>query len=147
MPNTLRQNIGSVLSVTAANAIANNAYSNSADKLTIDNATNKALVADFEFACTFTAAPVAGSVALVAVDYSLDGTTAGPTPSATMRPRVIGTFTPIATTSNAATSWRMRINAVPLTEKTDYYIYNNGTAQSINLGSVLYAQCWTPGTT
>lgn len=147
MANILRQNVGSVLSVTSANAVANNAYSNSADKLTIDNGTNKALVADFELVCTFAAAPVAGSVVLVAVDYSLDGATAGPTPSATMRPRVVGAFSPQPLASNSSTSWTMRIpGPVAITNKTDYYVLNSGTSQSINTGSVLKAQCWTPGT-
>jgi hypothetical protein len=146
MANILRQNVGSVFSVTHGSTIANNAYSASGDKLTIDNGTNKALLADFEFEATFAVAPVAGSVVLVAVDYSLDGATAGPTPSATMRPRVVGTFTPTAIASNAATSWRMRINSVPLTAKSDYYVLNNGTTQTISASAVLRAQCWTPGT-
>ena len=146
MANILRQNVGSVVSVTHGSSIANNAYSASGDKLTIDNGTNKALLADFELQATFGAAPVAGAVVLVAVDYSLDGATAGPAPSATMRPRVVGTFTPTAIASNASTSWRMRINAVPLAGKTDFYVMNNATAQTINSGAVLAAQCWTPGT-
>jgi len=146
MANTLRQNVGSVVSVTHGSSIANNGYSASGDKLTINNSTNKALLADFELNASFGVAPVAGAVVLVAVDYSLDGTTAGPAPSATMRPRVVGTFTPTAITSNTSTSWRMRINAVPLTEKTDFYVLNNATGQTISSGAVLYAQCWTPGT-
>lgn len=146
MANTLRQNVGSVFSVTHASSIANNAYSASGDKLTINNDTNKALLADFELQATFATAPTAGSVVLVAVDYSLDGATAGPTPSSTMCPRIVGTFTPTAIASNTATSWRMRINAVPLTAKTDFYVLNNGTAQTISSGAILSAQCWTPGT-
>lgn len=141
----LRNNVGSVLSVTAANAVANNAYANAADKLTIDNSTNKALLADFELTPTFAVAPVAGVVQLVAVDYSLDGTTAGPTPAATMLPRLVGSFSPQPQASNAATSWKMSLNNVALSNKTDYYLYNNGTAQSINTGWTLKAQCWAPG--
>lgn len=146
MANTLRQAVGSVVSVTHGSSITNNSYSASGDKLALDNGTNKALLADFELQATFGAAPTAGAVVLVAVDYSLDGATAGPGPSATMRPRIVGTFTPTALASNTSTSWRMRVNAVPLTAKTDYYVLNNGTAQTISAGAVLRAQCWTPGT-
>lgn len=141
----LRNNVGAVVSVTTANAVANNAYAAAADKLTIDNSTNKALLADFELTPTFAAAPVAGVVQLFAVDYSLDGTTAGPTPAATMQPRLVGTFSPQPLAANAAPSWKMALNAVALPNKADYFIYNNGTAQSINTGWVLKAQSWSPG--
>lgn len=142
----LRDLIGSVLTVTAANAIANNAYANSADKLTIDNSTNLALLADFDLSGTFASAPVAGVIQLYAVDYSLDGATAGPTPAATMQPRLCGSFSPQPQASNASTSWRMRLNAIALTGKTDFFLYNNGTGVSLNSGWVLKAQSWSPGT-
>lgn len=141
----LKLNIGSVLTVTAANAVANNAYANTADKLTIDN-TGNALLADFELQATFGVAPVAGAIQLYAVDYSLDGATAGPNPSATMQPRLVGSFDPMPKTSNTATSWRMRLNSIALSNKSDFYLYNNGTAQSLSSGWVLKAQCWSPGT-
>ncbi len=141
----LRNNVGTVLSVTAANAVANAAYAAAADKLTIDNSTNKALLADFELTPTFAVAPVAGVVQLFAVDYSLDGVTAGPTPAGTMQPRLVGSFSPQPAAGNAATSWKMMLNTVALSNKADYFIYNNGTAQSINVGWVLKAQCWSPG--
>jgi uncharacterized membrane protein len=142
----LRDLIGSVTTVTSANALANNGYANSADKLTIDNATNLALLADFDLTGTFATAPVGGVIQLVAVDYSLDGSTAGPTPASTMLGRVVGSFSPQPNTSNSSTSWRMRLNAIPLTNKTDFYLFNNGTGFSLNSGWVLKSQCWSPGT-
>lgn len=146
MANTLRQNVGSVISVTHGSSITNNSYSASGDKLTIDNAANKAFLADFELQATFSTAPTLGAVVLVAVDYALNNTLAGPAPSATMRPRIVGTFSPSAISSNTQTSWCMRINAVPLTTKTDFYVLNNATGQTISSGAVLSAQVWTPGT-
>ncbi len=146
MPNLLRQNVGSVQSVTTANAIASNAYAVSADKLTIDNGTSKALLVDFGLSFTFGAAPVKGAIQLIAVDWSLDGATAGPAPTSAMRGRLVGQFTPTPSTGNSSTSWVARITAVPQTFKTDYYLFNNDTGQSINLGATLRAQLWTPGT-
>ena len=59
--------------------------------------------------------------------------------------RFVGTFSPSPNTGNAVTTWVMRLNAVALTRKTDFYILNNGTAYALNSGWVLKAQCWTPG--
>lgn len=144
----LRDLIGSILNVTASNAVANNAYSVSADKLQIDNATNLALLADFEIDLTFATAPVGGVIQLFAMDYSLDGTTAPApaTPSTTVQGRFVGSFSPQPLASNAVTTWVMRLNSVPLTRKTDFYILNNGTGFNVNTGWVLKAQCWSPGT-
>lgn len=143
----IRDLIGSVFSVTAANSVANNAYANSADKLVIDNSTNLALLADFELSTvTFATAPVGGVIQLFAVDYSLDGSTAGPNPASTMLPRLVGSFSPQPQASNASTGWTMRINSIALTRKTDFWLYNNGTAYTLNSGWILKAQCWSPGT-
>ena len=142
----LRDLVGAVATVTGANAIASGAYGAAADKLTIDNTTAAALLVDFDLAATFGTAPVAGVLQLMAVDYSLDGATAGPAPSSAMQPRLVGSFSPQPQTGNAAVTWRMRLNAVALTGKTDFYLFNNGTAQSLNSGWVLKAQCWSPGT-
>ena len=140
-----RINSGSALTRTTASAIANNAYATTADDLTIDN-TAGALLADFELQVTFAVAPVAGAVMLVASDYSLDGATAGPAPSATLLGRVVGSFSPQFAASNTTTAMRLRINNVALAPKTDYYLYNAGTGQPIPAGSVLRAQLWSPGT-
>lgn len=145
MANILRNNVGAVLSVTTANAIASAAYAVAADKLTIDNSTNKALMVDFELQATFGTAPVTGAISLVAVDYSIDGTTAGPAPLTSMLGRFVGSFSPAPSTANAATSWRMSLNSVALSNKCDYYLFNAATGQSLSSGSVLRAQCWSPG--
>lgn len=145
----LRDNIGSVFSVTAGNSVTSGNYSVSGDKLAIDNTTNLALFGDFELVLgsAFGAAPTAGQLQLVAVDYDLGGTNAGPTPSGTAPlPRFCGNFSPIPVTGNTSTSWKMRLNSVPLAAKTDYYVYNNGTGQTLATSWVLKAQCWSPGT-
>ena len=147
----LKELQGAVASVTGATAIASGAYSASTDKLVIDATPGTgttapgALLADFELTPTFAAAPVTGVLQLFAVDYGLGGT-AGPAPSATMTPRLVGTFNPQPQAASTLTSWTMRLNSVALTSKSDYYVYNNGTAQSINTGWILKAQCWSPGT-
>jgi hypothetical protein len=146
MATILRNNIGSVVSVTTANAIASGAYAVAADKLTIDNSTNKALLVDFDLNPTaFATAPVAGVLQLMAVDWSLDGTTAGPAPTASMLGRFVGSFDPSPATGNALTQWRMRLSAVALGNKVDFYLFNNATGQSLAAGAVLRAQCWSPG--
>jgi hypothetical protein len=146
MAGALRNLIGSVLTVTAANAVANNAYSVSGDKLTIDNTTNLALLADFHLNLTFGTAPVTGSIILIAVDWSLDATpVAGAAPVATLLGKYVGTFDRQPQASNTATTWIARLDSIPLTAKTDYYILNSGTGQAISTGWVLKAQCWSPG--
>lgn len=140
-----RTNVGSAVTVTAANATANNAYCNSADKLRINN-TGNALLADFRLTgVAFATAPVGGCLQLIAVDRDASGN-AGPTPAASMLGRVAGTFSPMPSTGNASTGWIMGINSVALAADTDYWIYNNGTAFSLNSGWTLSAQLWSPGT-
>lgn len=145
MAAILRTLVGSVVTVTSANAIASDAYANVADKLTIDNSSNLALLVDFDLTGTFGSAPVTGSIQVYAVDYSLDGATSGPTPAATMQPRFVGSLSPQPEAGNSSTSWRMRLNAVPLTNKTDFFFYNNKTGVSLNSGWVAKAQAWSPG--
>jgi hypothetical protein len=147
MPSPILQlPIGIVQTVTGSIAVANNAYANVADKLDLDNGTNNALMANFEITPVFGAAPVAGALQLYAVDWSLDGVTGGPAPSATMQPRLVGSFSPRPKASNAATTWVMRLNNVAVTNKTSYYVYNAATGQSVAIGWVLKAQTWSPGT-
>ena len=139
----LRNNVGSPIVVTAANAVANNAYANSADKLRIQN-TGNALLADFRLtSATFGTAPVGGVMTIVAVDRDFAGN-AGPTPASTMLGKVYP-FTPSPSTSNASTSWVMACNNVPLSADCDYWLFNNGTGFSLNTGWVLTAQPWSPG--
>ena len=146
MAAILRNNLGVVVTLTTANAIASAAYAVAADKLTIDNTTNKALLVDFELLpAAFGIAPVAGAIQLIAVDWSLDGTTAGPAPTATLIGRVIGGFNPQPAAANALTQWRMSLDSVALGNKVDYYLFNNATGQPLTLGAVLKAQCWSPG--
>ncbi len=144
MAAILRTNVGSAVSVTAANAVANNAYANSADKLRIQN-TGNALLADFRLtSATFATAPVGGVLQLIAVDRDFAGN-AGPNPATSMLGRVLGSFSPQPATGNASTSWVMGLDSVPLVADADYWLLNNGTAYSLNSGWVLTAQPWSPG--
>lgn len=148
---TLRQNIGPLQTVTAVNAVNSGSYSVAADKLTIDTtgavtSLTGALLADFSITPSFGAtAPVTGSVQLIAVDWSLAATpVAGAAPTTTLGGYRIYTFSPQPITSNTLTSMIMRVNAVALSGKTDFYIYNT-TGQPISTGWVLNAQCYTIG--
>ncbi len=146
MSNILRQLVGLPITLTGANAIASGAYGNAADQMLVDNSTAKSIQGDFELDCTFGAAPVAGSFSLMAVDYSLDGATAGAAPSAALVPRYVGTFSPMPSTGNVATAMMLRLSGVPLTNKSAYLVFNNATGQSIQAGYTLRCQMVTPGT-
>lgn len=140
----LRNNVGANIVVTAANAVANNAYAAVADVMNINN-TGLALLADFRLtSATFAAAPVTGSLQLFAVERSF-ANASGPTPSVSMQPKLVAVFSPVPVAGNAAVSWVMGANGVPLSPNADYWLYNAGTAQSLNLGWVLTAQLWSPG--
>lgn len=149
MTAALRTAVGSAITRTYTNSVANNAYSNSADAIRIKPGVAGAnelgaLLADFRItSATFGSAPTAGVIQLVAVDRDLSGN-AGPTPSSTMSPRLCGTFSPQAQSSNSSTGWIMALDAVQLSPDADYYLYNNGTGVSLT-AAVLTAQCWSPG--
>ena len=148
MANILRNNVGTAISVTTSGAggIASGSYATATDKLTIDNSTNKALMVDFElYPALFATAPVSGAISLIAVDYSLDGLNAGPAPTAALLGRFVGSFSPQPTTGNTNTRWYMSLNSVALSNKCDYYLFNNATGQALAVGAVLKAQCWTTG--
>ena len=142
------QLVGSVITVTGANTIATNAYAVAADKLTIDVATYAGLCVDFTLVPTWSTAPVAGSLSLIAVGYSLDASpAAGPAPVATLNNDFVANFKPAPYTSNTATTWTMTLRRVALgIGKTDFYLFNNGTGQTLSASWVLKAQVWTPGT-
>lgn len=140
------QLVGSVITVTGSSAIVNNAYSTQA--LTIDVGTYAGLCVDFSLVPAWGTAPVAGAISLIPVGYSLDGTpVAGPAPVATLNNDFSGNFKPAPNTSNTALTWTMTLKRVALgIGKTDFYLFNNGTGQTISTGWVLKAQVWTPGT-
>lgn len=149
MSGALRNDIGAPITVTTSGVggIASAAYATITDVLTIDNTTNKALVVDFTlYPAAFGTAPVAGAISLVAVDWSLDATPVqGPAPTASLPGRFVGSFDPKPGTGNANTRWRMSLPTVALGRKVDFYLFNNGTGQSLAVGAVLIAQCWSPG--
>lgn len=142
------QLVGSVITVTGANTIANNAYAVAADKLTIDIASYAGLCVDFSLIPAWATAPVTGTISLIPVGYSLDGTpAAGPAPVVTLGNEFAGHFLPSPYTSNTATTWTMTLKRVALgIGKTDFYLFNNGTGQTLSASWVLKAQVWTPGT-
>jgi len=138
--------ISTAVTVTTANAIASAAYAVAADKLTLDG-TGSSFYADFSLVpSSMSTAPTYGSFNLIAVDWALDGTIAGPAPTASLIGRFVGAFSPMPAIGNALTTWSMTIQKVLVTRKTDFYLFNNGTAQSLPVGSVLKAQRWTPST-
>ena len=140
----LRNNVGANIVVTATVAVANNAYAAAADLMRINN-TGLALLADFRLtSVVFAIAPVTGSLQLFAVERSF-ANVAGPTPSATMQPKLVAVFSPVPIAGNTSTGWVMGANAMPLSPDADYWLYNAGTGQSLNLGWVLTAQLWSPG--
>ena len=141
----LRQNQGSAITRTYANAVANNAYSNVADALRVQNTANALMIDFWLTSVVFATAPVLGNLMLCAVDRDAAGNI-GPTPSATLQPRIVGNFSPIQQASNTSTGWIMSLLGITATPDTDYWIFNNGTAYSLNSGCVLTAQLWTPGT-
>ena len=145
----IRTVTGTALTKTGANAIANNAYANSADALRIQQSalsTPGLLLADFRLtSVTFATAPVAGCIQIAKIPRDASGNQ-GPTPSATLIPSQIYTLSPIPAASNALTGWIMSYDSVPLDADADYWLYNNGTSYSLNSGWVLTAVPWSPGT-
>ena len=145
----IRTVTGTAVTKTGANAIANNAYANSADALRIQQSalsTPGLLLADFRLtSVTFATAPVGGVLQLAKIPRDASGNI-GPTPSATLVPTQIWTLGPIPAASNASTGWIMSVDSVPLDADADYWLFNNGTAYSLNSGWVLTATPWSPGT-
>jgi len=148
MPTPIIRNSATNLTVTAANAVANNAYANSADKLRVQQSTLSTtglLLCDFRLtSVTFAAAPVTGALQLVIVDRDAAGNV-GPTPVATLLPGRVYSLGPSPTTSNASTGWIMSVNNVPISADQDVWLFNNATGQSLNSGWVLTAMPWSPG--
>lgn len=139
----LRNSVGAAVSVTTLNAIANNAFANASDKLRIQN-TGNALLADFRLTgVVFAAAPVAGSIMLIAIDRDFSGN-AGPAPASSMVGKQY-VFSPMPASGNASAGWVMSVDNVPLSADADYWIYNAGTGQQIAAGCTLTAQPWSPG--
>ncbi len=150
MPTPIIRTVtGTSVTRTFANAVANNAYANIADALRIQQSalsTPGLLLCDFRLTgVSFGTAPVAGSVQLARVSRDAGGTQ-GPTPSATLVPREIWTFSPTPAASNALTGWIMGINGVPLDADSDYWLFNNGTGYTLATGMVLTGIPWSPGT-
>lgn len=136
------------LTKTGANAIANNAYANSADALRIQRSALSiaAMLCDFRLtSVTFATAPVGGVLQLAFVDRDASGNQ-GPTPSATIVPAKVITLGPMPAASNASTGWIMGADAVSIPSDCDVWLFNNGTAFSLNSGWVLTAMPWSPGT-
>jgi hypothetical protein len=150
MPTPIIRSVqGTALTRTFANAVANNAYANSADALRIQQSalsTPGLLLADFRLtSVTFATAPVGGVLQLAKVPRDAAGNI-GPTPAATLVPTQMWTFGPTPAASNASTGWIMSIDSVPLDADADYWLYNNGTAFTLNSGCILTAVPWSPGT-
>ncbi len=134
---------------TTANAIASGSptYAVFADAMTIDNSTNRALMVEFEVDLTFGAAPVAGSVQLYKMDWDIAGANQPPAPGTTLIPQFVGSLSPQFTTGNTVLTFKLRSGPIALKPgKSDFYLANNATGQSISSGAVITAQVYSPGT-
>jgi hypothetical protein len=142
-----RINNSSTLTHTATNAVANNAYCNSADVLRIQQSSLDAAFPVCDFRLTgvnYSTAPVAGSIQLAKIPRDLSGNQ-GPTPSASMIPTQVWTFGPTPSTSNATKIWVMSIDAAQIDIDADYWLFNNGTGQSLPTGWIISAIPWSLG--
>ncbi|WP_153117385.1 hypothetical protein [Rhodocyclus tenuis] len=139
--------IGALVERIIATQIASGAYAAQADCLTVDNSDGLALLADFELTHPTTgAAPVAGSIQIVAVDWSLDGATQPPAPFAGLLGTPVGALAPSFGSTNTVKPPVFSRPRVPLRKgKTDYYLFNAGTGQPILAGAVFRARKWSPG--
>jgi hypothetical protein len=147
MSTPIVRDSGSVITVTGANAIANNAYSNSADVMRIQLSSLAAnyLLADFRLSFTYGTAPVAGSIQLIKMPRDFSGNQGG-TPAATLLGAQIFTFGPLPQASNTVKAFIFSVDSVPLDFDADYWIFNNATGQSIVSGYTFAAMPWSPGT-
>lgn len=148
MATPLLRDYGSVITVTGANAIASAAYSNSADVMHINSSalgSTNYLMADFRVKCTFSTAPVAGSLQLIKVPRDFSGNQ-GNTPASTLLMTQIFTFGPLPQTSSTVTAYTFSVDAVPLDYDADYWLFNNGLGQSIPASYSFLALPWSPGT-
>jgi hypothetical protein len=145
----IRSATATAVARTFANAVASGAFANSADALRIQQSalsTPGLLLADVRLTgVAFAAAPVAGSVQLAVIPRDAAGNQ-GPTPTATgIVPSKIYTFGPLIGAANSSTGWIMSIDSIPLNADSDFWLYNNGTAQQIAAGCVLTITPWSPG--
>lgn len=147
MTTPIVRDSGSTISVTGANAIASAAYSNSADVMRIQLSALAAnyLLADFRVKCTFSTAPVAGSLQLIKMPRDFSGNQ-GNTPSSLLLATQIFTFGPLPQTSSTTTAYTFSVDAVPLDYDADYWLFNNALGQSIPSGYTFIAMPWSPGT-
>lgn len=89
---------------------------------------------EFALTCAFTTAPTEGTtIALYARPLNVDGTADTEVPETTRGTYLVGVFV----VNNVTTSQTMVLYARDLPREADYYIFNNGTGQSINAGWVL----------
>jgi hypothetical protein len=149
MTTPLLRDYGSTITVTGANAIASNAYSNSADVMHINGSalgSTNYLLADFRVTGSFSTAPVAGSLQLIKVPRDFSGNI-GPTPASTLLGTQIFTFGPLPQASNTVkTSIIFSVDAVPLDYDADYWLFNNSLGQSLATSYTFVALPWSPGT-
>jgi hypothetical protein len=116
-------------------SIANNAVVQANDA-TYDVAVDGGGFPDAEFylTCAFTTAPTENTtIALYARPLDIDGTNDAEVPEAGRPTIPIGTFT----VNDVTTTQYILLNnvyAMDLPAKADYYLYNNGTGQSVSAG-------------
>lgn len=149
----LRQSQGSPIVATAsalgstlASTITLGTYSNATR---VQNTVN-ALLMDAWLAGSFGSSPAgAGSLQLFGMSRDPAGTI-GPTPSSSVIPKFLGTFTPTPSGTGHVT---YNIGAIPALADMDVYVVNNSTGQAFTFqndlnssADALYIQLWSPGT-
>ena len=90
--------------------------------------------ADFVLTVTFGTAPTEGSaISLYARPLNVDGEADAEAPESTRPTVFVGNFV----VNNVTTPQSMTLRAFDLPDVADYYLYNNGTGQSMSSGWVL----------
>lgn len=96
--------------------------------------------AKFVLAATFATAPTEGkTIALYARPLNIDGTNDSEVPEATRPTKFIGIFV----VNNVTTTQYMEIDAKDVPREADYYLYNDGTGQTVSSGWTLKVTPWT----
>lgn len=92
--------------------------------------------AEFALTCAFTTAPTEGTtIVLLARPLNVDGTLDTEAPETTRGTYYVGVF--VVNNVGSSTNQTMVLYARDVPREADYYLYNNGTGQSINAGWVL----------
>ena len=150
MPNPLIVDRGTPAAlVSSGAAIASGFFSLSGTNPIRMANTSNYLAADVRLFAAFSVAPSAGSIQLFKVPRSVVSDTQGPTTTGSgtfptgFTPVLVGTFNNNYSTTG---QWLSLGGPIALDADAEYFLYNNGTSQSIASGWVFEWQPFSPGT-